>query len=143
MNSVERMMLKMKTILGIDPGRNTGLCILKGSEVISYTTIEHISVAILQGWVKKQEADIDLIVVEAVVTTGKLNLDKAQQIMAYTVAVEYANLNKIACAILHPELRKQLGSKIVLGVKGDHAKDAYRIVQAHLARSRPITSVEG
>lgn len=131
------------TIIGVDPGVTTGLCICRvspdqdspGEYVVSVEgfietslldIFEHMDTAI-------SNLDAELVVIESIVHSGYLNKEKVTQIRAHERAVTMADYWGIPVEEVTPQEVKRI-TCLDSDVKGNHARDAYRVIMAYLVK---------
>lgn len=73
-----------------------------------------------------------LVVVESIVQSGYLSREKVQQIRAHDRTIVAANKRGIKVVEVQPQATKLI-RKVPDQVKGNHARDAYRVVMAYFA----------
>jgi hypothetical protein len=125
-------------VMGIDPGQTTGWAVYdtaRDAPVGSGTADR------LEGFLHSplqlgrylediiQKYRPDKAVIESVVLHGRMNRDKAFQIIAFTVALMTAHACEVDVQLLSPGERGR-GSPAPASVKGPHARDAYQLATA-------------
>ena len=122
-------------VIAFDPGKVTGYCIMQfhqhdDPEVVDFGEIE------FEDLTDKYIRDIidrcSQCVIEGAVLTGKINQDKVKQLRAterinfyWDSIMSYRN----PVMWIQPESKK-LAGEVPRHIKGQHAKDAYRILDA-------------
>jgi hypothetical protein len=128
-------------ILGIDPGKYTGLCLLshtkdpkaiKETSFIASKTITDINLDSLTEWIEKYCTLKDIrIGMENLIVTGALTKGKIEQIQAITIVKELCRINNLKFNFITPENRlwgeKFIGNIFPTNIGDRHAKDAYKI----------------
>ncbi len=121
----------MKNVLGLDPGKVTGVCIVKISSCKTYqkpyysteVPLDKLTADMIDNVVTSYR--VDHVVIEDVVKSGHLSKDKFNQIRAFDRCYQGVRKAGIEPTIISPETRKR-GRKAPKGVKS-HVKDAFLI----------------
>ncbi len=120
-------------VLGIDPGKTTGLCWIPttggsiGKQVV-YPNIFQMLPGICGS---------DVVVMESAVKHGSLTEGKVSQLMVMG-AVEYLCATEgLDLIYITPEERGRV-KKVPSHIEGVHAKDAYRVAMAYLIREGKV-----
>lgn len=120
-------------VVAFDPGKTTGYCVVKlgktdDPEIINWGEISKpaLSKKVLQNLTR----GCTDIVVERAVLTGRLNEDKVDQIRV-TERIDFLGEGKVRK--VSPE-EKRLVKDVPKEIKGDHARDAYKLLNAWLLR---------
>ena len=143
-----------KTIVGFDPGTTTGFykakLELNNNNIVLGEHIEHgeihNSMPDFESRILNLIRDVDKVVIERAVMTGVMNRDKVTQLMVTERIIAIieiygeilADKSKILIEKLHPETKK-LCNNVPNEIKGGHARDAYRILAAHLRISGRVS----
>lgn len=125
----------MKRIIGIDPGETTGYCqvLIQGDKIVPvrWEEIPLDNLVDTLNSLLMPLTDYE-VAIESVVITGKLNNDKVRQIQAYDRSFLIGS-KKHKVSIITPGMRKSAKVDVPKAVKGNHARDAYRLaVTKHL-----------
>lgn len=128
-------------VLGIDPGKTTGVCVVvnrPGSPPYPLASGEYkFDTAFNELLQLIRIHRPNTAIVESVVKTGTLNVDKHMQIQAFERAVlacGLASIKKVPVVIQSPEHTKKCQVVVPPEVKGRHARDAYRVAAAYLLK---------
>lgn len=119
-------------VLGIDPGGTTGFAVVQRDGFRPLVTGE-LPLENLFTTLKKiiTEHQPDKVVIEDIVKTGLLNSGKFSQIRAFEqtiLACAHADRGKgFSYALQPPESTKKFRKDLPQGVKGKHARDAYKV----------------
>lgn len=132
-------------VLGIDPGKTTGWCIVRWRGDTFFDTLSYGEYIMkedkgLEGIYRLYEQIIDnyepeLVVLEDFVKHGAINKEKITQITSAVFAELVTKMNLIDWYVIQPEQRK-IADKIPLDnlypvvPTTNHARDAYRIAIA-------------
>ncbi len=133
----------MFTIMGVDPGGTTGICICRLGEqeiVVVYHGQWKLQDLITGNWSAGNQlcglmSTVDITAMESVVASGMLTAGKIDQIKAEDRIFVESSLRNIEVAYITPEERKRV-KQVPKEVKGDHARDAYRVAVAYLWKVR-------
>ena len=127
-------------ILSIDPGGNTGLCVISlANGKVKVEAWDTISDNTQFDWIKYIDKHIPhVLVMESMVAHGKLTRGKIDQIKAMGI-VEWIAYRKHVSPIeyITPEERGRI-NKVPADIKGDHARDAYRVGVAYAVKKGRI-----
>ncbi len=122
-------------VVAFDPGDTTGAVAAlvkpkaKFIQVIHQGEIEPSDIKGFSSHVAKQGESVGII--EGVVKSGHLSVDKFNQIVVYTrclVCLEHFNADRII--EIPPSINKNVKGEVPDTIKGNHAKDAYRLILA-------------
>jgi len=127
-----------KAVIGIDPGKTTGVCVvlLKKSGKVDAINSKELSLGNLARELSEIYCKMALayahslsVVIEDVVKTGRMNKDKFDQIVAFERACNMVDYKQ---KVIQPENRKRHNIKVPKQVTGTHARDAYKIAVAYM-----------
>lgn len=130
-------------VIGVDPGVTTGIAVCSykkypvGDYTFSLKSISSIQIPLTvdySDYIARQIVRYrpKILVVESVVQSGHLSREKVTQIRAYDRAIVVAQSRNIKVEEVHPQAVKRI-KEVPASVKGDHARDAYRILMAYFA----------
>jgi len=132
-------------VLGVDPGKHTGLCLLTydiSNDEINYmchNTINDINITVLMDWIEEKIPAIAMtntvVCVENMVMTGSITQGKVAQIQAMTVVKEVCRVQELIHKLMSPETRRKINrelKQIPHVIKNDHSQDAFRIAKAYI-----------
>jgi hypothetical protein len=131
-------------VIGIDPGKTTGWCVVVKRPGSAPAPIASGEWAFDEG-IKPMLFTLlnhrpDQAVIEAVIKSGVMNIDKHVQIQSFEramIACEMARPSKIPTAVQSPEITKKCPVEVPNSeVKGRHARDAYRVAAAWLLKAK-------
>jgi len=122
----------MTVIFGIDPGGTTGFCLIETTELGEIVFQEAVERKGIGQFPNLRLCDV--VAMEDVVPTGRLTAGKALQLKAIG-AIEAQGVN---IEYVSPEERKRVS--ISLPIRGDHAKDAYRVAVAYAIREGLVSN---
>lgn len=128
--------------MGIDPGKTTGYCIclcIIGAKPLYLTSgtvdFSELGLAELEMYTSLiVKHRVDEVIIEDVIKSGQMNVDKFIQIRAYERAFIAANTRKVCVEVQSAQHTKACKVAVPVEAKGKHAKDAYRIVAAKLQK---------
>lgn len=127
-------------IVGVDPGVTTGLCICTfkdGADGFTFNTTDFYEIELSYDFSDRVDMILagvrpTLVVIESVVQSGHLSREKIQQIRAHDRTIVAAHKRGIKVVEVQPQATKLI-RKVPDQVKGNHARDAYRVVMAYFA----------
>jgi len=130
-------------VMGFDPGVTTGVCVCLYKKVpfgefnFSLTATHHEEIVFSDKFFDeiRQAMAIyrpQLVVMESVVQSGHLSREKVVQIRAHDRVLTAAAIREVKLKEVHPQAVKRI-TEVPRGIKGNHARDAFRIVMAHFA----------
>ena len=130
-------------VVGVDPGVTTGLVVCTyrkypvGDYSFSLKALSSTEIPLTEDYhsfITKLIVTYrpQIMVIEAVVQSGHLSREKVTQIRAHDRAIVVAQSRNIKVEEVHPQAVKRI-KEVPASVKGDHARDAYRILMAYFA----------
>lgn len=131
--------------MGVDPGRTTGITfveLMDNGLHPSYSTETHLDdlFKVVSGLLDHYRKKHLFGGVEEVIRGGQLNVDKYDQIRAYTIATELFKSRGVRYHEVTPHQRAVLEKFIIVpdSIHGNHARDAYRIAAITFERRSGI-----
>lgn len=136
-------MTLIRKVIGIDPGVTTGICVCLYKRIpqeeygFSLVPVHHEEIVFHDNFffdiaklliVHKPQ----IAVMESVVQSGHLSREKVVQIRAHDRTLTAARDKAIELKEVQPQAVKRV-TFIPSSVKGNHARDAYRIMMAYFA----------
>ncbi len=120
-------------VIAFDPGKTTGYCVMKFSSVDDPVILDFGELSKVELDKVKLEhlvAGAEFVVVERAVLTGRVNEDKVDQIRV-TERIGFVCGERIQW--VSPE-EKKLITDIPKEIKGNHARDAYKLLKVWTMR---------
>ena len=134
-------------VISLDPGTATGVVIavvkpksqsihvIDWDEVILDEGDPINSFNKLRGKVQLARPDRDTLgLIEKVVKSGHMSTDKFNQITAYNQATLALREKDIPVVEIAPDVNKSVTETVPSDIKSKHAKDAYRLILAHMRK---------